>query len=156
METKRTGDRPNPNRHQVAPLVIGKLLNIGGMLERHGNRLLRSFGVNQQQFSVLFEIAKAHSVNQTEMVNRLVLEKAHVSKIVKKLNEMGLVTVTTSPEDRRATLLEPTSSGDQLIRECETVFERWNREWIEEFDEVELESIVNHLTHLQAVFRGKT
>lgn len=73
--------------------MIGKLLNIGGMLERKANRLLSPFDLNQQQFSLLFEIAQAGRVNQKTMVNRLMLEKAHVSKIIKKLSGMGLVAV---------------------------------------------------------------
>ncbi len=156
METKSSLGGSYAGKSQSAPLIIGKLLNIGGMLQRHGNRLLKSFGLNQQQFSVLYEIAKAHNVNQTTMVNRLALEKAHVSKVVKKLNQMGLVAIKTSAEDRRSTWLEPTSTGDRLIGECMTVFEQWNEKWIEAFDQEELDSMVNHLTQLQSVFRENT
>lgn len=156
VETKANLRISNTDNRQSAPIIIGKLLNIGGMLQRHGNRLLRPFGLNQQQFSILFEIAKAQRVNQTDMVNRLVLEKAHVSKVVKKLNEMGLIAINTSAEDRRSTWLEPTPQGEQIISKCMQLFERWNEEWIAAFDDKELNSMLKHLTQLQSVFRTKT
>lgn len=138
-----------------AQVIIGKLLNIGGMLQRYGNSVLLPFGLNQQQFSIFFEIAKARKVKQKEMVNRLLLEKAHVSKVVKKLHKMELITITTSDEDKRSSWLAPTPKGEQLLRKCRQIFEKWNAEWLAAFDDKELNSIINNLTRLQAVFKDK-
>lgn len=138
-----------------APIIIGKLLNIGGMLQRYGNKVLLPFGLNQHQFSIFFEIAKAKKVKQKEMVNRLLLEKAHVSKVVKKLHKMELITITTSDEDKRSSWLAPTSKGKQLLNKCMQIFEKWNEEWFEEIDETRRNSILDNLTYLQAVFEKK-
>jgi len=140
---------------QIAPVIIGKLLNIGGMLQRYGNRVLMPFGLNQQQFSIFFEIAKERKVKQKEMVNRLLLEKAHVSKVVKKLHKMELVTITTSDEDKRSSWLAPTLKGKQLLSKCMQIFEKWNEEWLEAIDDKQLNSILDNLTQLQAVFEEK-
>jgi DNA-binding MarR family transcriptional regulator len=140
---------------QLAPIIIGKLLNIGGMLQRHGNRVLMPFGLNQQQFSIFFEIAKARKVKQKEMVNRLLLEKAHVSKVVKKLHTMGLIVITTSGEDRRSSWLAPTPKGKRLLKKCMLIFEKWNKEWLEAIDDKQLNAMLDNLTHLQAVFEDK-
>ena len=140
---------------QLAPIIIGKLLNIGAMLHRHGNRVLLPFGINQQQFSIFFEIAKARKVNQKEMINRLLLEKAHVSKVVNKLHKMQLITITTSVEDKRSSWLEPTPKGKQLLSKCMDIFEKLNKEWLEAIDDKQLNSILKSLTHLQAVFEDK-
>ena len=141
---------------QLAPIIIGKLLNIGGMLQSYGNTTLTPFELNQQQFSILFEIVKARKVKQREMVNRLMLEKAHVSKVVKKLYGMKLITITQSDEDKRSYWLSPTPKGKKLTSDCMQIFEKWNKEWVEAIDENKLKSIVEHLTHLQAVFEHKT
>ncbi len=140
---------------QLAPMIIGKLLNIGGMLQCHGNRVLMPFGLNQQQFSIFFEIAKARKVKQKEMVNRLLLEKAHVSKVVKKLHNMELITITISEDDKRSAWLALTPKGKQLLSKCMNVFEKWNEEWLEAIDDKQLNSILKNLTHLQAVFEDK-
>ncbi|MCP3940596.1 MAG: MarR family transcriptional regulator [Desulfobacteraceae bacterium] len=140
---------------QSAPIIIGKLLNIGGMLQRHGNRILQPFGLNQQQFSIFFEIAKAGKVKQKDMVNRLLLEKAHVSKVVKKLHGMGLITITASDEDKRSAWLAPTQEGKQILNKCRGIFKEWNKQWSKAVDDIELNSILENLSHLQAVFEDK-
>lgn len=99
---------------QLAPVIIGKLLNIGGMLQSQGNKILQPYGLNQQQFSIFFEIASAGRVKQKDMVYRLLLEKAHVSIVVKKLHGLDLITITASEEDKRSAWLEPTRKGKQV------------------------------------------
>jgi len=140
---------------QLGPIIIGKLLNIGGMLQRHGNKVLLPFGLNQQQFSIFFEIGKAGKVKQKDMVNRLLLEKAHVSKVVKKLHRMELITITASDEDKRSAWLAPTAEGQQILNKCRGVFKEWHKEWIEAVDKKQLNSILENISHLQAVFEDK-
>ena len=129
-------------------------MNIGGMLHRLGNRMLMPFDLNHQQYSVFFEIGKAGKVKQKDMVNRLMLEKAHVSKIVKKLLNMGLITVTRSEDDRRSYWLSTTPKGKQVLKECSKMFKGWNRQWADTMDEEQVASTLENLTCLQAVFRN--
>jgi DNA-binding MarR family transcriptional regulator len=129
-------------------------MNIGGMLHRLGNRMLMPFDLNHQQYSVFFEIGKAGKVKQKDMVNRLLLEKAHVSKIVKKLRNMDLITVTQSDDDKRSYWLSPTLNGEQILKKCRKLFEEWNQEWAGSMDEKQIASTLENLTHLQTVFRG--
>lgn len=140
---------------QLAPIIIGKLLNIGGMLQRNGNRLLLPYGLNQQQFSVFFEITQAGQIKQKDMVNRLLLEKAHVSKIVKKLLNLGLINISVTDEDKRSYWLSPTTKGKKVLEKILKVIEQWNREWTAEFDEKQLNSTIESLASLQAVFKEK-
>ena len=144
------------NREHIPGIIIGKLMNIGGMLQRQGNKMLLPFNLNQQQFSIFFEIAKAGKVKQKEMVNRLLLEKAHVSKVVKKLQQMDLITVTENDEDKRSYWLSVTKKGGELLKQCSEMFHAWHKDWICEIDETELPSILDHLTILQNIFREKT
>lgn len=140
---------------QIAPIIIGKLLNIGAMLQRNGNKTLLPYDLNQQQFSIFFEIAQAGKVQQKEMVNRLLLERAHVSKVVKKLLRMDLVTITLSEEDKRSSWLSPTPKGKQLLKNCMEIFEEWNKEWTDEIPEDQLSDMLDHLSMLQTIFKNK-
>lgn len=139
-------------RSQSAPTIIGKLMNIGGMLQRLGNRMLMPFDLNHQQYSVFFEIGKAGKVKQKDMVNRLLLEKAHVSKIVKKLHGMDLITVSQSDDDRRSFWLSLTPKGKQTLNQCMKLFKDWNLGWIDSMDERQIASTLENLAHLQTVF----
>jgi len=143
------------DKSQSAPIIIGKLLNIGGMLQRQGNKLLLPFDLNQQQFSIFFEIAKAGKVKQKEMVNRLMLERAHVSKVVKKLQNMELISITSSDEDKRSAWLAPTKKGEETLESIMAIFHNWNKEWIESIDENQLSSMLENLNTLQNIFKEK-
>ena len=103
----------------------------------------------------LFEIAKAREVQQKNMVNRLLLEKAHVSKVVKKLQIMGLIEITPIPDDKRSACLSTTEKGQRLVDECRKVFQEWNNEWFEKFEIQELHQILNSVDKLQKTFLTK-
>lgn len=150
METKKT-----MNENEFPSIIIGKLMTINGILQREGNRLLLPYQLNQQQFSILFEIAKAKQVLQKNMVNRLLLEKAHVSKVVKKLQTMGLIDIIPRPDDKRSALLTPTAKGQILVDECRGIFQKWNKEWFEHFNAAELEQILDCVEKLQKALLNK-
>ncbi len=140
------------NELEFPSIIIGKLMNIGGILQREGNELLLPYQLNQQQFSILFEIAKAKEVQQKNMVNRLMLKKAHVSKAVKKLHLMELIDIVPKQDDKRSALLSPTKKGQKLVDDCRVMFQKWNKQWFEHFDSEELHQILNSVDKLQKVF----
>lgn len=144
------------NKSEFAPILIGKLLNIGGMLQKQGNKMLVPFGLNQQQYSIFFEIGSAGKVKQKDMVNRLQLEKANVSKVVKKLQNMELITVTIQDEDKRSSWLSVTPKGEEVLNSCMNMFRKWNSEWISTIDEKQLSSMLENLSTLQSVFKDST
>ncbi len=147
METKE--------RKKIASTLVGKLMNIGGILQQEANRLLQPYQLNQQQFSILFEIARAGEVQQKDMINRLLLEKAHVSKVTKKLYEMGLIKVHPHADDRRSALLEVTRKGRKLIQECQVLFESQKREWFRSIGTDELQRVLESIATLQSAFSRK-
>lgn len=144
------------DKELIPGIIIGKLMNIGGMLQRQGNQMLQPFNLNHQQFAVFFEIAKVGRVKQKEMVNRLMLEKAHVSKVVKKLHKMGLITVSKTDADKRACWLATTPQGEETLAQCTQMFREWHREWVGEIDEAEFTPLLESLTKLQSIFKDKT
>jgi len=150
METKNT-----INEQEFPSIIIGKLMNISGILQREANRLLLPYQLNQQQFSILFEIAKAKEVQQKHMVNRLLLEKAHVSKVVKKLQGMGLIDIKPFADDKRSALLSTTAKGQRLVDACRAVFRKWNKDCFENINENELHKILESVDKLQKVFMSK-
>jgi DNA-binding MarR family transcriptional regulator len=144
------------DKREIAPIIIGKLLNIGGMLEKKANTLLKPYNLNQQQYSILFAIHQQGKVNQKSMVNKLLLEKPHVSKLTKKLHTMGLIDVEASEEDKRSSWLSVTAKGRETVRKCQETIHKWNLQWTDEMGQDELEMALESLTVLQEVFRATT
>jgi len=140
---------------ELANILVGKLLNIGGMLQKTGNQLLLPYGLNQQQFSILFSIGQEDRVKQKSMVNKLVLEKAHVSKVVKKLHKMNLINIEASSTDKRSSWLSITTEGKELVNECRKAISSWNQDWISELSQEQFHSLLDNLTVVQNVFKDK-
>jgi len=140
---------------ELASILMGKLLNIGGMLQKTGNQLLAPYGLNQQQFSILFSIGQEDKVKQKNMVNKLVLEKAHVSKVVKKLHKMDLISIETSSSDKRSSWLVITNKGKDLVIECSKAISKWNETWVNQLNEEQFFSLLNNLTIVQNSFKDK-
>ena len=141
------------NEKEFGPIIIGKLMNIGGMLQRKANKLLNQVGLNQQQFSILFEIRKAESVRQKSMVNRLMLEKSHVSKIISKLHQMELIEIEPSFEDKRSSLISITPKGIETVTLCQEITAKWNMEWVNKINKKDRISMIDNLSMLQNLFK---
>ncbi len=124
-------------------------MNISGLLQKEANRLLMPYKLNQQQFSILFEIVRAKEVMQKNMVNKLQLEKAHVSKVVKKLSYMGLISVIPSTSDKRSLILKPTEEGEKLLGVLQVLFGQWRQEFFVEFTKKEMAEILETVSKLQ-------
>jgi DNA-binding MarR family transcriptional regulator len=139
------------DRRDAASRLIGKLMNIGALLERSTNRLLLPYGLNHQQFSILFEVFRAGRVQQKDMINRLLLERAHVSKVVKKLEAMGLLQVAPHPDDGRSSWLSVSTEGLALIRTCQKLFDAQKQDWFRHFATQDLLRAVETVAELQRV-----
>lgn len=129
-------------------------MNIGALLERGTNQLLLPYDLNHQQFSILFEIFRAGRVQQKEMINRLLLERAHVSKVVKKLESMGLLEVAPHPDDGRSSWLSVSTKGRALVQNCQRLFDVQKKAWFRRFDTQELLRILDHVSALQVALLG--
>ena len=94
--------------------IVRNLLQLGAYLQKAGNRLAKEFGLTQQQFVVLNEVAEYGPVNQTHVAGQLLAEKSNVSKIANKLATEGLIDITVSMQDARTTLLSITPKGREV------------------------------------------
>lgn len=98
--------------------LLFQLLKCSHFIERETNNILSQFGLKQQQFAVLNEIIWNGPISQKELRENLLFEKSNISRIVKLLSEKKLVQITTSPIDRRLTLLVETPEGFSRWSEC--------------------------------------
>lgn len=103
-------------RNALSVKLINDMVGIYSFLIKTGNRVLKEYDLNQAQFAVLGDIVRNPGRNQKEIKSELMLEKSNLSKIIKKLQNMSLVTTDTPEGDRRATLINPTEKGTATFR----------------------------------------
>ena len=133
--------------------IVRDLLLVGVFLQKTGNRIARDFGLTQQQFAVLYEIANQDAVNQKHLVGALLLEKSNVSKIVNFLQSRGLIRISVSADDARATWLSITRKGKNTVSDCMKTMHAWNTMWLEPLDEKEIVSAEKTLGRLKELIR---
>jgi DNA-binding MarR family transcriptional regulator len=142
-----------PEQSPIAHQIVRDLLQIGVFLQKTGNRITRDFGLTQQQFTVLYEIAGNDRMNQKQLVGELLLEKSNVSKIVNALQSQELIRITVSPDDARATWLSITAEGKKMVNDCMKALHAWNTMWLEPLDEKEIVSAEKILGRLKGLMR---
>ena len=89
---------------------FGDLINrIRGILADNANRL--SPGMLPGAYKVFTTIVRRESVTLSALAEALMADKGQVSRTVRDLEELGLVTRTPDPSDGRSSLLSPTDEG---------------------------------------------
>ena len=134
---------------EKAPVIVKGLLRLGSDLHRLGNSITGEYGLNQQQFVVLSEIINRGPINQKQLVGGLVIEKSNLSKIVKKLKTLGLIKISSSPDDGRATLLSVTKKGKSIWEECMEDFNEWQINWASPLSDDEMSETIKVLDRLK-------
>ncbi len=132
----------NNTINEKALQIVMNVLKLGAYLHRTGDRLTEEFGINQQQFVVLFEILEKKEANQKQLVGELLFEKSNVSKIIKKLKSMGLIEVKRDSQDARITKLKATDKGIKAALGCSMKFNDWNTEWTKPLSQKEIKDTI--------------
>jgi DNA-binding MarR family transcriptional regulator len=129
-----------PEQSPIAHQIVRDLLQIGVFLQKTGNRITRDFGLTQQQFTVLYEVAGNDRMNQKQLVGELLLEKSNVSKIVNFLQSESLIQVNVCADDARSTRLSITADGRKTINDCMSALHAWNEMWLNPLNQNDLQT----------------
>ncbi len=136
------------NRKEQSIEMINKLVMINIFLQRIGNRQITKFGLNQPQFAVLGEIARNKDLLQKNILGELLLEKSNLSKIIKKLYTMSLITMNPSETDGRKTVLNVTDKGRELLNECMNELDNMKLAFTEPLKDEELDQLTPAISRL--------
>ncbi len=82
---------------------------------------LSQYGVTPPQSSILWILAKTKEVSQTEIVRALMLDKANVSALVRKLKEEGYLQVRQAENDGRKSMLSLTQKGKDMVKKIDKI-----------------------------------
>ena len=96
--------------------------------QRELNGLLKPYGLTQPQFAVLACCAwitrEDDAVQQTKLVETLGLDKMHVSQVVGRLEDAGLLLRKGAREDLRVKQLSLSEKAQELLAKCFPIVER--------------------------------
>lgn len=78
----------------------------------------RELDLTPLQFATLAALSDAPPLDQAKLGGMVALDRTTIGVVVRKLEERGLVTRTTSAQDRRSKLIQITPAGTNLLREA--------------------------------------
>ncbi len=83
--------------------------------------LLEPMGLTHPQYLVMLALWEAEPLRVSELADRLSLEPATLSPLLKRLEAGGLVTRRRDPDDERAVAITLTPAGRRLRRKAERI-----------------------------------
>lgn len=110
------------------------------------------FGVSWQEVFLLQMINRNPRMRVTELTERLRVKKFATSRLVTKLEKLGLVDKISNESDKRVVFVEITSAGKQVIEEIEEYNYQLIASQFENFEKEDLMVILNSISSLDKVF----
>ena len=118
--------------------------------------MLDHLGLTVSQFDVLVAIeALGEEALPKAVADRLLVTRANVSGLLRRLEERGLVTITAHESDRRSLLCALTPEGRELTARAQAAAARFIKSQLAPFDTADLELIQEQMRamykHLQTL-----
>jgi DNA-binding MarR family transcriptional regulator len=109
---------------------------------------LGEFELTPRQYSVLLTLAADQPLSQTELLNRVGLDRSGMGRQIDDLEQRGLVARRRNETDRRAQAVNLTDLGRARLRAADTAVQRTMAEVYGVFSEEELQVLDRLLTRI--------
>jgi DNA-binding MarR family transcriptional regulator len=83
--------------------------------QRYMNNTLQAHGISQGEYPFLWCIAQGENLNQKQISGQLCVDEALTTRMIRKLEEKGIVTRLRSSFDQRAYQIQLTEKGNALM-----------------------------------------
>lgn len=99
-------------------------------------------------YPLLVHIAMAPGVRSSELADHVGVGRATISRQVRRLEDLGLLSRRPDPEDSRGQQLELTAEGVRRLEEAQEARRAWLRDALSSWDEDEIADLANSLQRL--------
>ena len=132
--------RESPELDVSALAVIGRVLRIARLLEKHRETVLADYGLNVWSFDVLATLRRQGSPYQlkpTDLYGLLMLSSGAMTNRIDRLEQEGVVVRIRDPHDRRSVSVQLTSKGVELMNRVMPVLFEKETQFLEQFTPTE-------------------
>tara|TARA_A100001391_G_scaffold142054_1_gene99836 strand:- start:1702 stop:2148 length:447 start_codon:yes stop_codon:yes gene_type:complete len=119
-----------------------------GTVYRHFSETFASLGLTQKQVSTLWLVAENPGIAQSELGNRLRMDRATAMSIVSRMQERDYLWRERCPADGRKQLLHLTEAGRAALGEAKTCIEEHERWLKSRFTSDEVKKLVEMLARI--------
>lgn len=127
--------------------------NIGYLLQHVSNTLARQsdqalqdqLGIGFSQFKILMALQWNPEVQQKHIAEALGQTEASISRQIKLMHELGLLTTKVSPKNRREHITTPTTKGVRLTEEALQVLNYYHGPMFDKFSDAQKQQLLETL-----------
>lgn len=133
---------------------------IGKYHFRFIDQRMEALGISGPLGFYLMEIDKSHSIKQNQMIGNTPYHKSHATRMLCRLQELGLVEKSVDSDDQRGYIITITDKGHEIAMKAKSVHEEWDHlvdETLtkEEYD-IMTELMKKTYLHLKSIFGEDT
>ncbi|EAC3173174.1 MarR family transcriptional regulator [Listeria monocytogenes] len=112
------------------------------------NKKLLETGLNIGQLRYLWTLYKEDGISQESMAKRFMVDKASVTRHIKRLEELGMIRREIDAKDRRIQRIFVTETGFQMRDLIEEVTAEWSALLTADFSEKEKDDLMHLIGRL--------
>ena len=141
--------RPFASREQEAFLSLGRTWAV---LEHAFSEALKPHGITPTQYNALRILRGAGpgGLCRAEVIDRMVSRVPDATRLLDRLEAMGLSVRTRDPEDRRYVRTTITEQGMALLAGLDDAVQELHERHLGALDETELETLIGLLTRIRS------
>lgn len=105
----------------VSPMqIVGRILNMGRLLEKRVGKVLAPYGIHYSDFDVLATLrrsGKPYALSPKELMASVLITSGAMTALLNRLTHLGLILRIPDSTDGRSTLASLSEKGKSLIDE---------------------------------------
>lgn len=114
------------------------------------NNSMKNLDFSLTEGRVLFEIHDGQTVIANKLAIKIGLDRGYLNRIIKKLEQLNLVSKESSPKDNRVKILHTTVLGQQAIDKINLENDNFTAEAFSKFNNQELKQIIKSMELISA------
>lgn len=141
----------------VQESIIGRMIRTTRILDKMVSEEVSHFKLTKPQFDVLviLHLTDQESVTTTELANELLVSKANITGIVKRLEAVNLIKKAIDENDTRSKKITLTEDGLTLINKVLPRYFSMGQELVSRFSQEEKSKLLCQLGMIEEFYQSK-
>lgn len=110
------------------------------------NKILKKWDISNAQFEVISRIAAAGTLSQQELADQLLVTKANITQLIKKLEQMDLI---KKEKEWKTNYISLTEKGETIYREANSVLEDFQKDFFKNLSIEEKKKLLHLLRKVE-------
>ena len=139
--------------------VIGRILKLSQLLEKHRETVLADFGLTVWSFDMLATLRRQgppYQLKPTELYKWLMLSSGAMTNRIDRLEKDGMVTRLRDPNDRRSVIVRLSDAGVERIDTAMPVLFEQENQFLADLSQTETVTLIALLRQCLAAVHQKT